>query len=429
MLNNNISSAFFDWTSQVTTRFPKGGAWFFDHTLIPAIGNRPLAYLTDYRNLRILQSIKNMNRILVVSDIHIGDAILSAGGVEAFRNYFPKARIDYVVKKSVGCLFEGNPTISNLYPVFTGSQFPNEADLEAVKKIAFENKYDLCLNCCPFIEDRKIFPRGQKVLNMVTAAPKILLNLSGKKGNCHFMHQTYDLPGDLLKKITGIRGIPPFKGFPVTLSDEAAGAALRFLKESNLSQDQKFYFLNPDTASPYNRIPFENQLSLLKGLLSLGGHVLLGSGFSAADIEKRLIEGLSENEKAHVTVVPKTLELDAYAALLDRADVFISGDTGPLHIGAACKKSKSGNWTFRNKTFVASVFGATNARMSGYDSTDPLFPAAYQDAPSRCYVSESPCRNITCMNKMAKTCKSVRCFEFLDVEKILTDIRIQVGTV
>ncbi len=424
MLDNQISNTFFDFTSKLTTRFPRGGAWFFDHTLIPALGNPLTRHLTRRHTLNTLKSIKDFQRILVVSDIHIGDAILAAGGVAVFRDFFPNARIDYVVKKTVACLFEGNPDITNLYPVFTGGQFPNETDLDAVKKLAFENDYDLCLNCCPFIEDGKIFPRGQRVLNMaVQGAPKILMNLTGKTGTCHFMYSTYDLAGEFLPKITGKTSPRPFKGIPVTLSDQAHSLALAFIKESKIPTDGHLFFLNPDTASPFNRIPFESQLVLLKGLLNLPGHVLLGSAFTAKDIEHQLVERLSESERARLTVVPKTLELDAYAALLDFSDIFISGDTGPLHIGAARKVSKTGNIKFRNKTYVVSVFGATNARMSGYDSTNPLFPPADQDSPSRCYVSESPCRNITCMNKMSKTCKAVRCFEFLDVEKILEDIR------
>src|SRR5208282_5004272 len=122
MLDNDLSNSFFDFTSKVTTKFPRGGAWFFDHTLIPAVGNPLTRHFTRRHTLHTLKSVKDFQRILVVSDIHIGDAILAAGGVAVFRDFFSQARIDYVVKKSVKCLFEGNPAISNLYPVFTGGQ-------------------------------------------------------------------------------------------------------------------------------------------------------------------------------------------------------------------------------------------------------------------------------------------------------------------
>src|SRR5581483_9774027 len=167
----------------------------------------------------------------------------------------------------------------------------------------------------------------------------------------------------------------------------------------------------------------EFQASLLSQILKRDCTVLFGTAFVHKDIEKKLLDNLSTDEKKRVVIVPSTLPIDAYAALVDFADVFISGDTGPLHIAAARKFSKTGAMKFRNKTFVISVFGATPARMSGYDSTNPLFPPANQDAPSRTYVAESPCRNITCVNKMAKTCKNVRCFDVLNVSEIVRDIK------
>jgi hypothetical protein len=53
--------------------------------------------------------------------------------------------------------------------------------------------------------------------------------------------------------------------------------------------------------------------------------------------------------------------------------------------------------------------------MSGYDSFQPGFLPANQDAPSWCYQAGSPCRNITCLNKYFKTCRTVRCFEHVDI--------------
>lgn len=332
-------------------------------------------------------------------------------------------------KDAVACFYEGNPDITNLYPYFTGDRFPNARDLEMIQKLTAENQYDLILNCCPFIDDRRVFPKGQRVLNMLSQAPQIISNLLNHTGSCHFMYRSYGLPYDVLSKIMSPRRASPFKGFPITLADKSMEEARQFLKDKNVPTRGPVFFLNPDSASPFNRIPFDQQLELLKYLLEMPGHVLLGSGFTAKDIEKRLWERLTADELAKVTVVPTSVSLDGYAALIDLVDIFISADTGPLHMAVARKVSKSGNIRFRNKTYIVSIFGATNARMSGYDSTNPLFPAADQDAPSRCYVSQSPCRNITCMNKMAKTCKKVRCFEALDVRRIVGDIRKHLETI
>lgn len=422
-MNNKLQKYLFHLTSLLTTWFPRAGAWFFNTTLTPVIGNRLLVGHVFRKNLKTVQGVPQFKRILVIPDIHIGDAVMMQGAVHAFRDFFPDARIDYVIKKSVACLIEGNPAISNLYPYFTGTVFPTESDIQSIQKLVAENNYDLCFNCSPFFEDGRLFPKGQKFLDFMTVAPQLVRNDIDQTGINHFLFQCYLFIEKLLKE--RVRALPqkPFPGVPVTLSDGAFEKAGDFLKESGVPEGRPLVFLNPDTASPYTLIPFEYQADLLKRFLGMDCNILLGTAFTHKNIEKRLLETLSEEEKHRVFVVPATLPIDSYAALADFVDVFVSGDTGPLHIAAARKCSRSGNVKFRNKTFVISVFGATPARMSGYDSTNPLFPPANQDVWSKTYVSESPCRNITCVNKMAKTCQKVRCYEKLDVEGIGKDIR------
>jgi ADP-heptose:LPS heptosyltransferase len=423
MLNNQFQKTLFHLTSVATTWFPRGGAWFFDHSIPPILGNKLLVRHFFGKNLKTVQSVPQFKKILVIPDIHIGDAVMMQGAVQAFRDFFPGARIDYVIKKSVACLIEGNPAISNLYPVFTGTVFPTDDDVESIRKLVAENQYDLCFNCSPFFEDGRLFPKGQKFLDFMTSAPQLVRNDIDKVSLNHFLFQSYMFVEKLLKKATGSFAPMPFPGVPVTLSDEAYEKARTLLKEKEVPTGKPLVFLNPDTASPYTLIPLEYQATLVKQMLGMDYRVLLGTAFTHKDIEKRLMEKLTKDERKGVFLVPSTLPIDAYASLVDLVDVFVSGDTGPLHIAAARKCSKSGKVIFRNRTFVISVFGATPARMSGYDSTNPLFPPANQDVGSRTYVSESPCRNITCVNKMAKTCKRVRCYEKLDMGNMVADIK------
>ncbi len=424
MIDNKFQKKLFHLTSVLTTWFPRGGAWFFDHTIPPILGNKLLVSHIFRKNFKTVQNVSQFKKILVIPDIHIGDAVMMQGAVQAFRDFFPEARIDYVIKKSVASLIDGNPAISNLYPLFTGTVFPNGNDVDSIKKLVVENRYDLCFNCSPFFEDNRLFPKGQKILNFMTGAPQLARNDIDHVSINHFLFQSYMFVEKLLRKNSGIYPSKVFPGVPVTLSDEAFQQARDFLMVKDASSNKPIVFLNPDTASPYTLIPFEYQALLLKKMVEMDVRVLLGTAFTHKDIEKRLLETLSEDEKKKVLIIPSTLPIDAYAALVDFAQVFISGDTGPLHIAAARKFSKTGWVKFRNKTFVISIFGATPARMSGYDSINPLFPPANQNVLSRTYVSESPCRNITCVNKMAKTCEKVRCFEVLDLESIVKDIKL-----
>jgi hypothetical protein len=180
---------------------------------------------------------------------------------------------------------------------------------------------------------------------------------------------------------------------------------------------------NPDSSSRFNLMPFESQsrlLGLLAAETTAETSILLGAGHTEAGIGERLADSIPSTLRSKVRIVPRTMPLDVFSALIDYADVFVSGDTGPLHLAAARRYSRSGHYQFRNRTAVLSFFGATTPRMSGYDSFQPGYLPANQDAPSWCYQAGSPCRNITCLNKMFKTCKTVRCFEHVDVAGLST---------
>jgi ADP-heptose:LPS heptosyltransferase len=186
---------------------------------------------------------------------------------------------------------------------------------------------------------------------------------------------------------------------------------------------------NPDAASRFSLIPLELQGSLIRQLAKLPFSILLGAGHTAKSIEVELLNFLPPSERNKILIIPPSMPLDCYAALIDFSDVFITADTGPLHIGAARKFARSKNYKFRNKTAIFSIFGASSACIYGYDSNLPGFFPANQDAPSYVYIAESPCRNITCINKMAKTCKTVRCFHSLDIEQIVLDIRSYLSSI
>src|SRR5271154_4973541 len=144
MLDNKFQKFLFHLTSLLTTWWPKGGRLLFDTLIPPILGNKLLVKLVFQKNLEKVKSIKQFKKILVIPDIHIGDAVMLQGAVIAFRDFFPEARIDYIIKKSVACLMEGNPAISTLYPYFTGTVFPSKEDIESIKKLVTENEYDLC---------------------------------------------------------------------------------------------------------------------------------------------------------------------------------------------------------------------------------------------------------------------------------------------
>ena len=132
MESDRFFEGFFKFTSGVTRMFPKAGAKAMDGFFYPLLGNQFLVNFFRDRNYRKIRRLSDFKRILVISDIHIGDAVLAQTAVSALRDFFPEARIDYMVKKSVACLLDGHPDVSTLLPTFTGGQFPNEGDILSI---------------------------------------------------------------------------------------------------------------------------------------------------------------------------------------------------------------------------------------------------------------------------------------------------------
>jgi len=421
--NNRLQKVLFDGTSRLTDHFPRAGARFLDLTVRPLVTSSLLFTFFTHHNQRVVRSLKAFRRFLVISDIHIGDAVMAQASITAVRDLFPDAHVDYVINKAASSLIEGNPEVTRVLPFFTGGFFPSAANLAELSDLVKGEPYDLCLNFSPFIKDKDIVADGHGILNIMTYAPVIMGNEKDTARINHFIYHDYRFTRDLLSIVAQPVRKEAFRGVRLTLTDSAIEQARRFASDAGLSSGMPTVFYNPDAASRYTRMPFEKQADLLVRLARLEALILLGAGHTEAGIGERLKASLPVLFRSKLKIIPSDMPLEVFSALIDFSDVFISGDTGPLHLAAARRYSRSGRFVFHNRTAVLSLFGATPARMSGYDSFQPGYLPANQDAPSWSYTAGSPCRNITCLNKMYKTCRTVRCFEEVDVQSLAQRVR------
>src|ERR1035437_7399663 len=126
---------FFAGTSRLTEMLPVLGAQLLDHSIRPIAGSRVLSALFARRNRTIMRRVKTFRRLLVVPDIHIGDAVLAQSALTAIRDYFPDATIDFVVNRTAAAVIEGNPEVTRVIPLFANTQFPSPAEVRAVRRI------------------------------------------------------------------------------------------------------------------------------------------------------------------------------------------------------------------------------------------------------------------------------------------------------
>ncbi|MEJ2217615.1 MAG: glycosyltransferase family 9 protein [Gemmatimonadota bacterium] len=407
-------------SSALTDRFPQTGAQFLDAFVGATAGNERLQVRELARAQATLSRARRLRRLLVVADLNIGDAVMLQSFVAALRDFLPDAEIEYAVSRLAQDLVDGRDT-TMLHPVFRGTGVPGARDADAVRRLTDTRGYDVVFNLCPFFSDDAIAPAGTPVVRWTALATMLVRALRQPDAVAHVTAQVHAFVHALFEPLLSPARERTFTGVTVTLSAEAAARATAFV-DALQAGGRPVVFMNPDASSRFTRLPHQTQAELLRGLLRLPCVVVLGAGHTQPGIEGRLIGTLPPRQRKEVRVLPASTPLDAYAAVVDAADVFLTADTGPLHVAAARKQARLGTNGFRNRTAVVSVFGATPVRLYGYASNRRGFLPANQDAPSYAHAATSPCRNLTCINKTVKTCRDVRCFQQVDTRAVLADI-------
>jgi ADP-heptose:LPS heptosyltransferase len=429
-MDMRLQRILFAGTSRLTDVFPVFGRQLLNAAARTVYSNHALSAVLERGNRKTLKGMEAFTRFLVIPDIHIGDAVMTQPALTALRDFFPNAAIDYVVNRTVASLIEGNPEATRIQPVFSDGQFASSAEIASLREIIRNGRYDLCISFSPFLNRSDLLEPGQLFLDFMSRGPAIVRNESNPGQINHFSYQAYRFVRDLFSQVTRpVRG-DTYRGVQTSHSDESIRRARDFVQEAAFPPRSRLIMVNPDSGSRFNLVPFEHQAALLELIARNTGEdvaILLGAGHTEKDIGKRLYDFVPASVRSRIRIIPRSMPLEAFSALIDFADVFVTGDTGPMHLAAARRFSRSGSYQFRNRTAVLSIFGATPSRMSGYDAFRPGYLPANQDAPSWSYQAGSPCRNITCLNKMFKTCRTVRCFEEVDVGSLATRVTSYLG--
>ncbi len=382
-------------------------------------------------------------KILLAVDVCIGDAILASECLPVLRRAYPEAEIHYLCNKTGGELVEGMPGVIVHNFVRGEKGFPTREDLIGIRALVERESFSLVLNMGPFITKRTLTRRGWEaaastVLQLYIPFAAFVLLAWKENGQRHISYLAKIFLQDFLGRFNEahqparslenqlrILGqdsnseAEPLNSNRVYLSDVSIDAARRFLRSHNLQPGGGLLFFNPDATSRFGMIPLEIQRRIIQDVTRMEGvsAVLIGQAYSNPLIEREIIASLDSISRHKLVLVPH-MPIGAYVALLDACDMYISGDTGPIHIAATRKLSPKDSAPMRNKTSVVAIYGATDSRMYGYDSEQPNHVPANQDAPSRAFSAPVPCRNITCINKFGKFCEEVRCFDRLPVEEV-----------
>jgi ADP-heptose:LPS heptosyltransferase len=403
---------------------------FLDHSLKFLAHRKTLNSFIQSIEDKNIRKLNNPKDFLVVPDINIGDALNHQAFIEKLKQYLPESKIDYIYKKKAFPLIKSNPFIDRHYPLLQSSVTPSSKDLKILTKLLIRNQYDIVFNFCPYLPFSALKYGKAKVIHPIRFMAKIIKASCSEHQKMHVTYQLNQFAKELVHRINSSRFNEKTSSdssytYRLYLSKDVYVRAEKTAEKIGILPNKKTIFFNPDSSSPYTLIPLQMQTQILKAVLSIPsmGQVLMNRGRSYRNIEKKILNKLSEPLKEKVLILPLDTPIDVYAALTDKADIFISADTGPMHISAAKKVITDSEQTFKNQTALIGIFGATPSRLYGYDSFSDKHIDSAQNAPAKSFEGHPSCKNITCIDKAFKNCSEIKCFDGIDPEEIIAYIK------
>ncbi|MCW8830059.1 MAG: hypothetical protein OQK32_00895 [Gammaproteobacteria bacterium] len=274
-------------------------------------------------------------KILVIRNGRVGDTVMATSAITALLNLYPDAKITIIASPEGSRLLKGFH--ERVEAIWVWSRYglgfkSRHVKKKLIKKIE-EAKFDMafCLDTNPSIASLLDACQGEKYfqthLGPPTHCARHYLNLieqaSGQKIN--------DIPVNL----------------PVP--DDAIAQLGDELKKIGIEKDDTVIMMHP-TFSGYSRLGLRKRKARKRKLWPAQNYAELAEKLLSSDFSKnhriKIIMALLPAEKSlgnkivklsnnKIQLIESVPSFERYKALIHRANLFVSPDTGPMHIAAA----------------------------------------------------------------------------------------------
>ena len=285
----------------------------------------------------------NISRILLVRLREIGDVVFTTPAIRALRHQFPDAYIAYVVEPHAAPVVAGSPHLNRVIvaPRQRGAR-GLAADLSLGRALR-ASRYDLAI-------DFHGGPRASLLTWLSGARERIGYEVAarswmytGRVARPRALRARHSVENqwDLLESLGIAR--PDRRRDPVEMPADAgvAAAVASRLAAAGVASDDRLVVMHVSAGNPFRRWPFEHFVQTAAALARTRRcRVVVTSGPSERDAAERVIAAAraavgaaGEDDTARILSCGE-FSLAELRALLDRAAVFVGGDSGPLHIAS-----------------------------------------------------------------------------------------------
>lgn len=272
------------------------------------------------------ESIKN---ILIVNTTAIGDTLLSTPAIRAIRNGFPGARVSALVSKDAKAILLNNPNLDELM------EHPSKVDIFYIFKFP-SLLYNLRKRAFDLVVILHANDPDAAPLAYLSGAPHRMGWAESRLSFLHTIPVRTRVPGahiiDTRLKNLEVLGIKNNdRKMELHLSSEEEDTADRLAERLDLT-GETFIGLHPFGNKVNRWWPEDNVIGFCNMVdKRFGWRVVIFGGSK----ESRFAEGMARRAKAIVVTVTGGLSIRESAALIKRCLLFISTDSGPMHIAQA----------------------------------------------------------------------------------------------
>jgi lipopolysaccharide heptosyltransferase II len=273
-------------------------------------------------------------KILLVRLREIGDVVFTTPAIHALRSHVPHARLTYLVEPSAEPVVRHNPHIDELLAVPRGRGTAGFlADLALGRRLR-KRRFDVAI-------DFHGGPRASLLTWLSGAHRRIGYEVVGRAWmytdrvprprelrRRHSVENQWDLLAPL-----GIAA-PDASAYPVEMpvDPETRREVERRLASVGITPDDQVVVMHVSAGNPFRRWPLDSFTAVARALAAHDSRrrVIVTSGPSERDAAAQVIA-------ASGAVACGEFSLIELRALVDRASLYIGGDSGPLHIAATSR--------------------------------------------------------------------------------------------
>ena len=265
-------------------------------------------------------NLEHVNRILIIRLAPLGETVLTTPVIRALRQHFQEAHIAYMVAPTREDLVSANPYLNEVItyqasvPKLIYQMARRKFQMAVVLQPTFRLVLHTFLARIPFRVGFETNAGGKKLLSL--AVP-----------NNTAQHETQRYL-DVVRAL----GVEVTDDEPEVFVDNASVAwANGFLENQKINDNSPVIGLNPGAATPYRRWQASNFAVLADRLHeTYNAHTVITTGPREGELAEQVAAQMSHSPIIVNQATPMQL-----AALLQRCNLYISNDTGPMHLSTA----------------------------------------------------------------------------------------------